>query len=73
MFRTEQTFGELGCLRAFLKGFRTLLMVKRVEIEVPIVVLLTVRCAGGVIMMLNRECRIVMVGDERREPEGEHH
>jgi len=46
-------FCELACFPAFLARVWVVLMVRRVEIEVPTVVLLTVWRAGVPIMTLN--------------------
>jgi hypothetical protein len=52
-------FSELACLGAFLARVLAGLMAKRVEIEPPIVVLLTMWCAGAPIMKLNGKSRVI--------------
>ena len=49
--------GELACLGAVLARVLAGLMARRVEIEPPIVVLLTVWRAGAAIMKLNGQSR----------------
>jgi hypothetical protein len=51
-------FGELACLGAFLRGVSAMLVTRRLEIEAPILVLLTVLRAGVHVMTLNGKSRI---------------
>jgi len=51
-------FGELACLGAFLGGVSVVLVTRRLEIEAPILVLLTVLRAGVPTMRSNGKSRI---------------
>ena len=53
-------FGGLAFRGAFLSGVLAVLMVRSVDIAVPIVVLLTVPCAGVPFMRLNGKCRLTL-------------
>lgn len=54
-------FGKLACLGAFLGVVSAILVTRRLEIEAPILVLLTVLCAGVQIMTLNGKSRVKRV------------
>jgi len=51
-------FGELACLGAFPGGVSAMLMTGRLEIESPIVVLLTVPRARAPVMKSNGKCQV---------------
>ena len=55
--KDRRVFSELACLGAFLRAVLVMLMTRRLEIEAPILILLTVLRAGVPIMTSNGKSR----------------